>query len=170
MTITASPLWYLTLVIITTILLGLSAIVLLAARINNSVRAARIGRYMIWVASLVAAPVVIIGFSLNLDYHAEGGSVLQWALFSSVVFWLLSVWSVRDAYEKRQPDLSFVVIAVAALASVLFTGYRSGKTAFNRYPGQEEAAFKKDVQLLFAEDKPDIQEGSRITQNAMPAN
>ncbi len=121
----AVPFWYLALVLLAILLMAGSASLLISSKIEKSGSAAKYGRYAAWFVSLLAIPVVLTGFALGLNVKEEGGSMFQWVLLSSVVFWFLSLWSVSDARERKLPDDAFTVITVAALLAVIFTAYKS---------------------------------------------
>lgn len=55
---------------------------------------------------------------------------LKWAIFSTLILVLLSVWRGAGTAQDSRPSWIFLVVLLAAAASLAMTGYRGGQNVY----------------------------------------
>ncbi len=123
----------LALVITATLLFWAAA---LWSRTRHAATLSIVGTWNLCLGSVAALFALATGLAAVLDLHVSPAAHLaisvhlKWAIFSTLMLVLLSVWRGAGTAQASRPSWIFLVILTVAAASLTVTGYRGGQNVY----------------------------------------
>ena len=65
---------------------------------------------------------------------------MKWAMFTTLALVLLAVWRGAGTAQSSRPSWLFLIVLLAAAATLTFTGYRGGKNVYEYGVGVKKIA------------------------------
>ncbi len=117
-----------------------ATLLLWIARLGSASRyAATLGTVGTWnlclgtVAALFALATglaAVLGLQVSAAAHLAISLHLRWAIFTTLMLVLLSVWRGAGTAQEARPSWIFLVVLTVAAASLSVTGYRGGQNVY----------------------------------------
>ncbi len=126
-----------------------STALLWAARLRSLARHAAtlniVGTWNLCLGTLAAFFALATGLAAVLDLHVGAAAHLaislhlKWAILSTLMLVLLSVWRGAGSAQESQASWLFLAVLLAACASLAVTGYRGGQNVYRYGVGVQVA-------------------------------
>lgn len=134
------PNWHPIFVHFTIALLSVSAILFVTARLfaekNWAITLEKTAYINLLIGTVITVGTVIAGFyayntvSHDNPSHLAMISHRNWALATSSLFILLTLWAVRSFRHSKRPSTLFLAIILTASVALSITGYKGGELVY----------------------------------------
>jgi len=131
-------------------LVTVAVILFIAARLlrNDALAAtlAIVGTWNLCLGAVAAVFALATGLAavLDLDVGAEVHRAIslhmKWAMFTTLLLVLLSVWRGAGTRQVSRPSWVFLIVLVAAAAALIVAGYRGGENVYQYGVGVKKIA------------------------------
>jgi len=80
--------------------------------------------------ALATGLAAVLGLEVSAAAHLAISIHLRWAIFTTLMLVLLSVWRGAGNAQEARPSWIFLAVLTVAAASMIMTGYRGGQNVY----------------------------------------
>jgi uncharacterized membrane protein len=92
------------------------------------------------VLALATGLAAVLDLDVGAAVHQAIGLHMKWAMFTTLALVLLAVWRGAGTAQSSRPSWLFLIVLLAAAATLTFTGYRGGKNVYEYGVGVKKIA------------------------------